>query len=603
MTVTSTQRSVTYTGNGSTTEFPIEFYFETGWIVATFSTVNDSEEVMSEEVVDSGEYTLSGAGEESGGSLTYPLSGEPLSASERLSIERVVPVTQERVFSNTKPYDATQHGAALDKLTMVSQEHGDDLGRCVKVPVGEETDPDDLLLALRQDAAAASAAHDGAVAAHDGAVAAREAAEAAAGKIPDIEAGDADAFLTVKADESGNEYVGGADARAKLGLGEAALEDVVPVAKGGTGTTNAATARANLGLGPAAVEDALVAHRYVYVAQDGSDDTGDGSSWSPYQTVNKALEHLGGLLMTPESYATIRVRGYLENHPTIEVKRNNLGSIAIVGEQAPSTTGYYTNLNSVSGTAPNYSVTFGDGSVVWDDVTAVGEYIIVEGVDATPFDKNIKTVGCWKVTEINGDYVTLAVKDHSGGPQIVNPNMCNLIPMRDGIKFAPGIYGISAIYPGVDIGQIANLVLVGGDGDDPTASNRYGIRLNVGSRTWLNGRVGITGWNTGLMSVNGIVEAGNARISNCQYGAYNEGGIFRAGNIHITGCVYRGFRGQYSTQNMIHGANKVIAGNGTGVYAYYGAFIAAQTGVIAHNGDNFQPNALTIGNAQSYIHA
>jgi hypothetical protein len=41
-----------------------------------------------------------------------------------------------------------------------------------------------------------------------------------------------------------------AEAREDLGLGDAAVEDVIPIAKGGTGAAAAADARANLGLGP-----------------------------------------------------------------------------------------------------------------------------------------------------------------------------------------------------------------------------------------------------------------------------------------------------------------------------------------------------------------
>ncbi len=48
-----------------------------------------------------------------------------------------------------------------------------------------------------------------------------------------------------------------ATARANLGLGTAAVENTVPVAKGGTGATDAATARTNLGLGALAEEDEI----------------------------------------------------------------------------------------------------------------------------------------------------------------------------------------------------------------------------------------------------------------------------------------------------------------------------------------------------------
>ena len=441
---------------------------------------------------------------------------------------------------------------------------------------------------------------------------ASEAAQGAAAKVPDFGAGDADAFLTVKADESGGEYVGGDDARAKLGLGGMAVQnkinngdwegDDLDVTNGGTGASTAAEARSNLGLGPVAVQDALTAHRYVYVSQDGSDDTGDGSSESPYQTVNKALDFLDGLLITTGSYATIRVRGYLENHPTIEVLRKNQGLVAVYGEHTP--TGHYATSYAVSGAGTDLEVAFAT-SVACAAECTVGNYAIVEDVDASYDAEDIKLTGCWKITAIDAvnGIVTLLVKDYSAGTAPGTGAPCTIVPMRDGIRFAPGVHGIEAVYSNTDLGQIANIVLAGGDGDDPALSSRYAVFLLVGSRAWLNGRVGITGWHTGILNSTGVVDANDARISNCQTGAYSEGGLFRAANIQITGCSSRGFRGQYSTQNMLHGSGKVIAGNGTGVYAYYGAFVIATNGAVDHNGDNFQPNPQIVGNANSYIFA
>lgn len=48
-----------------------------------------------------------------------------------------------------------------------------------------------------------------------------------------------------------------ATARSNLGLGTAAVENTVPVAKGGTGATDATSARTNLGLGALATEDTI----------------------------------------------------------------------------------------------------------------------------------------------------------------------------------------------------------------------------------------------------------------------------------------------------------------------------------------------------------
>lgn len=48
-----------------------------------------------------------------------------------------------------------------------------------------------------------------------------------------------------------------ATARSNLGLGTVAVENIVPLAKGGTGASDASTARSNLGLGDLAVKDSV----------------------------------------------------------------------------------------------------------------------------------------------------------------------------------------------------------------------------------------------------------------------------------------------------------------------------------------------------------
>lgn len=62
-----------------------------------------------------------------------------------------------------------------------------------------------------------------------------------------------DAGPALKVSKGGTGATTASAARDNLGLGDAAVEDIVPVAKGGTGGSTASTARTNLGLGGLAV--------------------------------------------------------------------------------------------------------------------------------------------------------------------------------------------------------------------------------------------------------------------------------------------------------------------------------------------------------------
>lgn len=589
MTVESTTTKVRYAGNGTATAFPTGFAFaEDGHVRAVLRRPADGghEDVA---LALGADYALAGAGTGDQGTLTYPVSGAPLAEGETLTIYQDVPLTQEKSWSDLGIIDTAEIEKADDKLTRICLQMNEALARCVMMSVAAEDAPADPEALLAAALAAQTASEE---------------ARAAAAKLPDIEAGDANAFLTVAADQSGNEYAGGAEARAKLGLGKAALEDVVPVAKGGTGASDAAEARANLGLGDAAVEDALTAHQYVYVEQTGDDATGDGSSGNPFKTVNRALEHIGAQLMTPHSYMTIKVVGYLTDHPTIEYERLN-ENIAMIRGEAPA--GRFTaNLQYIQGAQPDWTIGFIEVAAGLAAACSVGQYVLIDEVDDSTYGENVKVTGCWKVTEVGSNYIRCAVKDRTTTTGFSNTSSCRITPLPSGIIFAPGVHGVIAAYTGVGVGMLGDIALVAGDGDDPSASSKYGIYLKPGSTAWTYGYgVGVTGWHTGVLNECGTLDANGDDLyaSNCQTGLYNDGGTCRATGVKITGCSSRGYRAQHGGVNEIHGSTKVIAGNGCGVYAYYGTKILAMNGTIDYNDDSFQPNANTEGNSDSLITA
>lgn len=130
MTVISAQSNVIYTGDGSSKQFTIPFYFlESSHIrvIATDLAGNVTEPVQNVA------YTVSGAGVQSGGSalfVTAPVNGV------RLLIQRVVPATQMTDYQPNDDFPAESHERALDKLTMLAQQSSEVNERALQRPVG-----------------------------------------------------------------------------------------------------------------------------------------------------------------------------------------------------------------------------------------------------------------------------------------------------------------------------------------------------------------------------------------------------------------------------------------------------------------------------------
>lgn len=113
MTISTTDARVSYDGDGATTAFPIPFKFiENGHIKATLRDVSGGETTWTLGT----EFTLSGAGEANGGTLTVvtsPTDFTPLT-DEKLVIELDIPNTQGKAFPLGGAFPSTQVEEALD---------------------------------------------------------------------------------------------------------------------------------------------------------------------------------------------------------------------------------------------------------------------------------------------------------------------------------------------------------------------------------------------------------------------------------------------------------------------------------------------------------
>ncbi|WP_175813358.1 right-handed parallel beta-helix repeat-containing protein [Burkholderia contaminans] len=131
MTVTTQTQDVTYDGDGSTTDFPVPFYF----LLETHIVVDkiDANGALTPLTYGT-DYTVSGAGSESGGTVTttaaYP-------AGVELHIYRDVPVTQETEYQQNDPFPAKTVEKALDKLTMICQQLASGVLNAIRYPLSE----------------------------------------------------------------------------------------------------------------------------------------------------------------------------------------------------------------------------------------------------------------------------------------------------------------------------------------------------------------------------------------------------------------------------------------------------------------------------------
>lgn len=154
MTVSTTGLRITHQGNGATTAFAFPFRFLANSDLQVILIQADGTEVP--QVINTN-YTVAGAGVESGGTVTMlvaPASGE------KLFIRRELELTQEIDYITGDRFPAETHEEALDRLTMIAQQVDETVARAVKVPETSEQDPNDLLIDLfaARDSAEADAA-------------------------------------------------------------------------------------------------------------------------------------------------------------------------------------------------------------------------------------------------------------------------------------------------------------------------------------------------------------------------------------------------------------------------------------------------------------
>lgn len=131
MTISTTTSKVGYNGNGVTTAFSVPFLFLAN---ADLTVVLLSSAGVETTLTLSTHYTVTGAGNDSGGTLTMVT---PPAIGERLTILREVALTQETDYISGDPFPAETHERALDRLTMIDQQQEEVLSRAMTLPVSD----------------------------------------------------------------------------------------------------------------------------------------------------------------------------------------------------------------------------------------------------------------------------------------------------------------------------------------------------------------------------------------------------------------------------------------------------------------------------------
>lgn len=125
MALTTTTNKVIHNGNASGTVFPYTFpILEASHLTVIYTDADDVETTLAPS-----QYSVTGIGGRSGGSVTYTRSGSPIATGTKLTIVRTVPYTQTTVLSNQGGYYPEVVEARLDLITMAMQQLAEIVGR------------------------------------------------------------------------------------------------------------------------------------------------------------------------------------------------------------------------------------------------------------------------------------------------------------------------------------------------------------------------------------------------------------------------------------------------------------------------------------------
>ncbi len=133
MTLETTVNKVTYVGNGATTSFSYTFRIDEADDLVVILTDAGVDTELSSTL-----YSVTGLGEDTGGAVTYPLSGSPIASTVQLTILRRLAVVQDTELTNQSTLYPSVLERALDRLTMLSQQNAEKLTRALVFSIADD---------------------------------------------------------------------------------------------------------------------------------------------------------------------------------------------------------------------------------------------------------------------------------------------------------------------------------------------------------------------------------------------------------------------------------------------------------------------------------
>lgn len=126
MTLSTTTCRASFAGSGTTGPFSFSFPFTDDTEIAAFKVTDN---VITDLL--SSEYTLTGEGTSTGGTLT---TTSVVPSGTTLVIMRVLPLTQTTDLENNGAFYAETHESTFDRLTMQIQQLQEQINRCLRFP-------------------------------------------------------------------------------------------------------------------------------------------------------------------------------------------------------------------------------------------------------------------------------------------------------------------------------------------------------------------------------------------------------------------------------------------------------------------------------------
>jgi len=137
LTLSTTTNKATFAGSGTTGPFSFTFPFYDDADLAVYKVVDGVPSLLTITT----DYTVSGAGEETGGSVT---TVEAVAVGESLVVMRDLTLTQAVDLVNQGAFYADTLEEVFDRLTMFCQQLNEALSRTIKLPIGSTADTDSL---------------------------------------------------------------------------------------------------------------------------------------------------------------------------------------------------------------------------------------------------------------------------------------------------------------------------------------------------------------------------------------------------------------------------------------------------------------------------